>query len=132
VCLVDQILKVSAHEDFIVFTIAGAPAALPLPTTLERKIDDAVFAVGNALGEGVVIRDGLLTSRTPEQQDGRWKWLRFSAAAFPGNSGGPLLDATGRVLGIVIAKSPNENLNYASPIDLALNGAQRATFDTRQ
>jgi hypothetical protein len=128
---VDRILKFSADEDYVVFTVAGAPPAAPLPTTTERKIDDTVFAVGNALGEGIVIRDGLLTSETPEQQDGRWKWLRFSAAASPGNSGGPLLDPEGHVIGIVRAKSPNENLNYATPIDLVTKAAGKAEFDTR-
>jgi serine protease Do len=129
---IDQVIKFSAHEDFVVFTVAGAPAAVPLATSTERKIDDIVFAVGNALGEGVVVRDGLLTSETPENQDGRWNWLRFSAAASPGNSGGPLLDAGGRVIGVVTAKSPNENLNYALPIERVLNAsAQAAGIETR-
>ncbi len=118
---VDKVLKFSGHEDFIVFTVTGAPAVAPLPTSTEHTIDDVVFAAGNALGEGVVIRDGLLTSETPEDQDGRWKWLRFSAAASPGNSGGPLLDASGHVIGVVEAKSPNENLNYALPIARVLD-----------
>jgi serine protease Do len=128
---VKRVLKFSAHEDFIVFTIGGAPAAQPLATSVQPKIDDVVFAAGNALGEGVVIRDGLLTSETPEAQDGRWKWLRFSAAASPGNSGGPLLDASGRVIGVVSAKSPNENLNYALPIARVLDASGKASFDLR-
>jgi serine protease Do len=128
---VSKVLKFSAHEDFIVFTIASAPAAASLATSVERKIDDVVFAVGNALGEGVVIRDGLLTSETPENQDGRWNWLRFSAAASPGNSGGPLLDAAGKVIGIIEAKSPNENLNYALPIEQVLDAGNKADFDLR-
>ena len=128
---IDRILKWSSDEDYVVFSVSGAPPAQPLPASTDRKIDDAVFAVGNALGEGIVMRDGLLTSETPEQQDGRWKWLRFSAAASPGNSGGPLLDAAGRVIGIVRAKSPNENLNYGVPIDLVLKAGPHATFDSR-
>ena len=129
---VNQVLKFSADEDFVVFTVTGAPPASPLPTTVEHKIDEAAFAVGNALGEGVVIRDGSLTSETPENQDGRWNWLRFSAATSPGNSGGPLLDAAGRVMGVVTAKSPNENLNYALPIGRVLDASnQAATFDVR-
>jgi hypothetical protein len=127
----DQVVKLSMHEDFAVFTLSGAPPATPLSPSAEHKIDDTVFAAGNALGEGVVVRDGLLTSETPEDQDGRWKWLRFSAAASPGNSGGPLLDALGRVIGIVEAKSPNENLNYALPITRVLEAATQASFDVR-
>jgi S1-C subfamily serine protease len=128
---VDQVEKLSLHEDFVVFTLAGSAPAVPLPTSAEHQIDDTVFAVGNALGEGVIVRDGLLTSETPEEQDGRWKWLRFSAAASPGNSGGPLLGASGRVIGIVLAKSPNENLNYALPIARALDAPKQASFDVR-
>src|SRR5205823_2232592 len=97
-------------------TALSRSAPRGLETNRTPNIDDPVMAVGNALGEGIVIRDGLYTSQTPEVQDGRWQWLRFSAAASPGNSGGPLLDGVGRVIGLIEAKSPNENLNYALPI----------------
>jgi TonB family protein len=96
-------------------------------------LDDPVLAVGNALGEGIVIRDGLFTSETAEEQDGLWKWIRFSAAASPGNSGGPLLDSDGKVIGVVIGKSPNENLNYSLPIGRVLDAEHgRARFDQRE
>jgi serine protease Do len=130
---IDRVLKFSMHEDYAVFTVSGSPSATPFATNGAAAVDDPVFAVGNALGEGVVIRDGLLTSLTPEPQDGKWKYLRFSAAASPGNSGGPLLDAHGRAVGVVIAKSPNENLNYALPIERVLSGSDKlAVFDTRE
>src|ERR1700722_11148915 len=133
VYIVDKVLKYSLREDYVVFSVQNPPSVTPLQPNTQAATDDAVFAVGNALGEGVVIRDGLLTSFTSEAQDGKWKWLRFSAAASPGNSGGPLLDAQGRVIGVVEAKSPNENLNYALPIENVLNGSDKlATFDTRQ
>jgi serine protease Do len=125
VYVIDKVLKYSDHEDYAVFSVQSPPAVTPLVPNARTAADDAVFAVGNALGEGIVIRDGLLTSFTPEAQDGKWKWLRFSAAASPGNSGGPLLDAQGRVIGVVEAKSPSENLNYALPIDNVLNGSDK-------
>ncbi len=128
---VERVLKFAAHEDFAVFTVSGTTAA-PFESNTSPTLDSPVFAVGNALGEGVVVRDGLLTSFTPEAQDGKWKWLRFSAAASPGNSGGPLLDGEGRVLGVVAAKSPNENLNFALPIETVLNFTDKAAmFDSR-
>lgn len=130
---IDRVMKFALQEDYAVFTVSGAPAVTAFAVSTTPAIDDPVFAVGNALGEGVVIRDGLLTSLTPEAQDGRWKWLRFSAAASPGNSGGPLLDAAGRVIGVVAAKSPNENLNYALPIEQVLKGSDKAAvMDSRE
>ncbi|MDR2214439.1 MAG: trypsin-like peptidase domain-containing protein [Nevskiaceae bacterium] len=129
---IDRILKHSMHEDYIVFSVREPLASQALSAETAPTVGSAVYAVGNALGEGVVIRDGLLTSQTPEEQDGRWKWLRFSAAASPGNSGGPLLDSVGRVIGLITAKSPNENLNYALPIERVLNGSSSAsTVDVR-
>jgi serine protease Do len=129
---IDRILKFSQHEDFVVFSVRDNPAPVGLAVNLSPKLDEAVLAVGNALGEGIVIRDGLFTSETPEEQDGRWKWIRFSAAASPGNSGGPLCDAEGRVVGIVLRKSPNENLNYSLPIGRVLDGEpMKARFDQK-
>jgi hypothetical protein len=99
-----------------VFTVKGRQSPEYLETNQTPEINERVFAVGNALGQGVAIRDGLYTSNTPEQIDGKWNWIRFSAAASPGNSGGPLLDKNGKVVGLVLLRSQNENLNYALPI----------------
>ena len=132
VYLIDRILKFSAHADFVVFSLKDNPASTGFSVSREPKIDTAVYAVGNALGEGIVIRDGAFTSETPEEQDGAWKWIRFSAAASPGNSGGPLLDESAHVVGIVLRKSANENLNYGLPITLVLDAPNdKAVFDLR-
>ena len=119
---IDQVLKYSERRDFVMFTLREPPKNVKSLTPGSKPaLNAAVFAVGNALGEGVIIRDGVYTSDTPEELDGQWKWLRFSAAASPGNSGGPLVDDHGRVIGIVLRKSPSENLNTALPIDELLN-----------
>lgn len=129
---VASILKYSAHEDFAVLGVEAPPRVRPLAVNRSPAVNAPVHAVGNALGGGIVIRGGLFTSRTPEDLAGRWEWLRFSAAASPGNSGGPLLDEAGRVIGVIVAASPNENLNFALPIGRVMDApADRATFDIR-
>jgi hypothetical protein len=129
---IDRIIKYSSVEDYAVFTVADAPRVSALDPRDRPAINDPVFAVGNAYGEGIVIRDGLYTSDTPEEREGRWKWLRFSAAASPGNSGGPLVDRKGRVVGVVLRKSPNENLNVAVAIEQVLKGSEEwAVFEDR-
>lgn len=130
---IDKIEKFSLRKDFAVFSLATQPAGdAALAVDAKPVMNTAVYAVGNALGTGVVIRDGLYTSDTPEQQDGQWKWMRFSAAASPGNSGGPLLDQAGKVIGVVLMKSANENLNYALPISEVLGAPEHvAVIDER-
>jgi serine protease Do len=121
---VDKIIKYSNSEDYAVFSLISPPLVHPLASRSKPPLNTPVFAVGNALGEGVVERDGLYTSDSPEEVDGRWQWLRFSAAASPGNSGGPLVDRNGKVVGVVVRKSPNENLNFALPIKQVLDGSE--------
>lgn len=130
---IGKIEKFSLRRDFVVFSLAQPPAQdVALEIDASPALNQVVYAVGNALGTGVVIRDGLYTSDTPEQQDGSWKWMRFSAAASPGNSGGPLLDKDGKLIGVVLMKSQNENLNYALPISQVLDApANQAVLDSR-
>jgi hypothetical protein len=97
-----------------VVEVPGLTAA-GLKTAPPPAANAKVYTAGNALGSGVAVREGVYTSTTPEAWKGQWSFLRFSAPASPGNSGGPLLDEQGRVLGIVTRKSENENLNYALP-----------------
>ncbi len=114
---IENIYMYSSHRDYVEFSVKGdISVKTPLRINENPELNSKVYAVGNAYGEGVIIREGILTSRTPEDEDGAWQWLRFSAAASPGNSGGPLLDTGGDVVGIVLRKSENENLNYALPI----------------
>lgn len=129
---IDKIEKFALRRDFVVFSLADPPKVTPLAIDTKPALNQVVFSVGNALGTGVVIRNGLYTSNTPEAQDGEWKWIRFSAAASPGNSGGPLLDQRGEVVGVVLMKSPNENLNYALPMSQVLDAPKNlARYDKR-
>jgi serine protease Do len=130
---IDKIVKYSLQQDFVEFSLVGQPGSAVLEVNTKPDLNEQVYAVGNALGTGVVIRDGLYTSDTPEDQDGRWKWMRFSAAASPGNSGGPLLDKDGKLIGVVLMKSASENLNYALRIDEVIKAPENlAVMDRRQ
>src|SRR3989344_499730 len=45
--------------------------------------------------------------------------IQIDAAANPGNSGGPLVDLSGRAIGINTVGAPRENIGFALPINLA-------------
>lgn len=129
---IDKIWKFAFRRDFAVFSVKDPPPVAPLATNTQPTLNEAVYTVGNALGRGVVIRSGLYTSDTPEAQSGKWKWMSFSAAASPGNSGGPLVDQSGRVIGVVLKGVPGQDLNYALPIGEVLGAPDAvARFDKR-
>lgn len=119
---ITKVEKYSNYRDLIQFSVEGNTSKYHKFTFAKAYEEgDVVYAAGNALGEGVIFRKGSLTSFTYEPINGKWKNIRYSAAASPGNSGGPLLNLAGEVVGIVTKKSTNENLNYALPIEEFIN-----------
>ena len=104
---ISQITSLSNSRDFISFTVENytIPEGAGLSIAKDFQLNTPVFSVGNAQGEGIIIRNGMITSQTPEDKNGEWNWLRFTAAASPGNSGGPLINEEGQVIGIITMKN---------------------------
>jgi len=114
---ISTVTKYSTYRDAIQFGIQGqVNGAQVIEIGLSPQPGEVVFTAGNAQGEGISFRNGTLASMTPEPAEGKWNYLRFSAPASPGNSGGPLLNAKGQVIGVVTMKNASENLNFALPM----------------
>lgn len=75
--------------------------------------------IGNPLEFTSVISDGFINQDLSQMMIlGNFGLLGFSTPIAPGNSGGPLLDSEGRVLGIVLgACPPYSNLNFATGVE---------------
>jgi serine protease Do len=61
---------------------------------------ELVIAVGSPLGFSGALSTGVVHSIGPLPGMGRQNWIRADVRLAPGNSGGPLADAGGRVIGI--------------------------------
>ncbi|MCI5142970.1 MAG: serine protease, partial [Candidatus Electrothrix sp. ATG1] len=104
----------------------------PLHLNPQIEIGDTVFSAGNALGEGISYRAGQVASFTPERVYGEWQDIRFTSPASPGNSGGPLLNMNGEVVGVVVQRrNRSENYNVAVPISEADTLSDKAEFYSR-
>ncbi len=129
---IGQIKKFSSIRDMIVFELEKYPETiLRLDISKKVEIGDTVFSVGNAQGEGISFRAGQVASFTSEPEFGKWKNIRFTSPASPGNSGGPLLDVDGKVVGLIIKKNENENYNVAVPMTEISNLKDTAEFYIR-
>lgn len=116
---VDRVTACSQRRDVIRFTVRDRRLPVWLDLNPAYELNTTVFTVGNALGEGVVIRRGDLIGTLPEEIDGAWKFLRSSADVNGGNSGGALVDAAGRVIGLVVRR--NDNISLSVPVSEILN-----------
>jgi serine protease Do len=76
----------------------GGPAATF--RTFPIRPGELVIAVGNPLGFTGALTTGVVHSVGPFTGFGRRPWVQASIRLAPGNSGGPLADAAGQVVGI--------------------------------
>ena len=84
--------------------------------TATADVGEDVFVLGypltQALGNEIKLTNGIISSRTGFQGD--VACYQMSAPVQPGNSGGPMFDNKGNVIGIVVAGVPGaENVGYA-------------------
>ena len=130
------VANVDRERDIAVLTPAAlpnliVPATIGSPSTM--RVGDEVFAVGNPLGLVGSLSAGVVSgldreSTPPGREDPLRGLIQFDAAVNPGNSGGPLLDRRGQVVGIVTGLvNPTEQdvfigIGFAVPIDVAVGG----------
>jgi hypothetical protein len=110
---IDQIIGGSNEKYFLIFTVKGKTFNAYFEFEKRFREGQQVFSIGNALGEGIVIRNGLVLGTTPEEDSGRWNLLKTSADGNPGNSGGPLVTSDGKVVALVTARK--DNILYSLP-----------------
>ena len=95
----------------------GLEPATPGDSTALRP-GELVIAIGNPLGFAGALSTGVVHSIGPLPGMGRQSWIRADVRLAPGNSGGPLANAEGRVIGINTAIV--EGLGVAVPAQAAL------------
>jgi len=133
----DQVALVTSDErrDVAALRIpaAGLPV-LPMGNSANASSGAPVFVVSNAVGLPWTASSGILSAtRMADDVPGAgngYRILQFTAPLAPGSSGGVLVDAEARVLGIVVGSfSVGQNVNFAVPID-SIAGLGNATGGT--
>lgn len=79
---------------------------------------EKVYVIGNSLGLGTCITSGIVSDRRRTVNGS--ELLMTDCATNPGNSGGPMFNEAGRVIGVIVAGiSSAEGMNFAIPADTA-------------
>lgn len=85
------------------------------------KNGEQVYVIGNSLGDGTCITSGIVSDKS-RILDGQ-RLLMTDCAINGGNSGGPIFNGAGEVIGVIVCSriqsdgSATEGMNYAIPAD---------------
>ena len=137
-----DVVGVDLIDDVAVLDVPTAPDSaldpLPLGSVRSVQVGDPVVAIGNPLGEYRSITEGIVSAKARQINSLKpgykiYNAIQTDAAINHGNSGGPLIDRYGRVIGIrnqILTgtnnpTSGNIGIGFAVPIDTARNVARQ-------
>jgi serine protease Do len=127
-----RVLAVDAEMDVALLRVdAQGLVPLPIGDPHALRVGHWVLAVGNpynlARSWSVGIVSGL--HRDPQVFEGYEDFIQTDAAINVGNSGGPLLDSAGRVVGVstaILSRSEgNQGIGFAFPIDVVVQAVEQ-------
>jgi hypothetical protein len=121
-----QVIKTDKSNDLALLKVTGSFAAIAVSTNKQMKLGESVFTIGfpNPAMQGLEpkLTRGDISSLAGMQDDPRY--LQISVPLQPGNSGGPLVNSGGHVVGVVTGRLRDmvalqasgalpQNVNYA-------------------
>lgn len=126
--LIAKVIGTDPKTDVAVIKIEAEnlPAAT-LSDSDKLRVGDIVFAIGNPLGVGQTVTMGIVSAKSRrvgilDEVGGYEDFIQTDAAINRGNSGGALIDAKGRVVGInsaiITTTQGSIGLGFAIPINL--------------
>jgi Do/DeqQ family serine protease len=128
--LIAKVVGTDPKTDIAVIKIdADKLPAATLADSDRLRIGDIVFAIGNPLGVGQTVTMGIISATGRKvgilDENGYEDFLQTDAPINKGNSGGALVDARGRLIGINSAIISNNQgsigIGFAIPVNLARN-----------
>ena len=111
--LIEGYTHIDVERDLAILKVSGdGTTILPWGNSDDVQIGETVYAVGNPRGLDGTFSDGIVSGI---RWDGPDKFLQITAPISPGSSGGPVLNSSGKVIGVSAASSDGQNLNFAIP-----------------
>src|SRR5438093_5507908 len=123
-----RVVGVAPDKDLAVLRI-DAPGnrlrPIPIGTSKDLQVGQGVFAIGNPFGLDQTLTTGVISALGREIESVTRRpiqgVIQTDAAVNPGNSGGPLLDSAGRLIGVNAAiyspSGASAGIGFAIPVD---------------
>jgi len=121
-----KVIGVDKPSDVAVLKIAASNLpTVQLGDSTNVKVGEWVVAIGSPYGFDNTVTSGIVSAKSRSLPDGNYvPFIQTDVAVNPGNSGGPLFNMKGEVVGInsqIYSRTGGfQGLSFAIPIDVAL------------
>ena len=127
---VKGVISYDVVKDFAIIRIPAFDLpTLALGNSNNLEVGENILAIGDSLGLTGTVSTGIVSAKNREAIGSTW--IQFTAPVSPGNSGGPLLNRAGEVIGVVqgafAGNEDGQNLNKAVPINFVRGALQLGT-----
>lgn len=133
-----KLLGSDEYSDIAVLSVdqASVTSTAEIGDSSKAEVGDTIFTVGSPLGENYMgtVTKGILSGKdrtvTVSSNNGGYimQVLQTDAAMNPGNSGGPLVNINGEVIGvnsIKLVQNEIEGMGFAIPIEIVMNSVNK-------
>ena len=114
--IIEEIVAIDEKHDLAILRISGPNSPiLDLENSDEIEIGETIYTVGNPIGLEGTVSKGIVSSI---RDFGSGTRIQIDAPISPGNSGGPVLNEKGKVIGVSVSgyqEAHTQNLNFAVP-----------------
>lgn len=127
-----KVIRVSPEFDVALVQVDGIEVKpLPLGKSIKIEEGEEVYTIGtpNYTNLGQSISKGIVSGIRVIDE---YSFLQTDASVNPGNSGGPLINAKGEIIGVVnmkVIKQGTERIGFAVPIDVAVEKLNLKVLD---
>jgi serine protease Do len=114
-----DVMKRDDRLDLAIVRVSGVRGQpIPLGDAGALRAGDRVVLVGSPVGMEFTYHEGVVSN--PSRPMLGLSYIQVDARVNPGNSGGPLVDSSGRVVGVVsLKRSDAEGIGLALPVNYA-------------
>jgi S1-C subfamily serine protease len=109
-----ELIGYNTTFDLVLLKISGNYSKLTIGNSKDVQIGEKVIAIGNPLGLQFSVSEGIVSAMDRAGENNINAYIQTDAALNPGNSGGPLINKQGEVIGINNFKvGGGENIGFA-------------------
>lgn len=124
-----KIIKASDDYDLAIIQTKQDFPHVKIDSLGREEVGSKVYAIGNPRGLEGTISDGILSGK---RENKGIEYLQITAPISPGNSGGPVLNEKGEVIGVAtFTFMDSQSLNFAMPIKYITNCSNYVMGETK-